>query len=220
MPAAVTLYGYYFSSTSYRTRIALNLKGLDYDTIDIRLDRGAQLEDDFRAVNPMAAVPVLDIDGRRLVQSPAILDYLDEHYPAPQLLPTDIDQRQRVREISALIACDIHPVNNLRVLKYLRAKHGCGDDDIGSWYRHWIRQGFKPLEQMLAQTSTAQRFAVGDSVSLADVYLVPQVANARRFAVDLADYPTLAAIDAHCQQLPAFAAAHPGRHAPADQQTN
>lgn len=213
---AITLYGYYYSSTSYRTRIALNLKGLVYDTVDIRLDKGAQHDASFKAVNPMGAVPVLEIDERRLVQSPAIIEYLDEQYPEPLLLPKDIDARQRVREISALIGCDIHPIDNLRVLQYLRREHELNDDDIGRWYLHWIKLGFDALEPLLKQTSTDGRFCVGDSVSIADVFLIPQVANSQRYNLPLDNYPTIASIDAHCRSLPAFAAAHPEQHAPAD----
>lgn len=206
-----TLYGYYRSSTSYRLRIMLALKGIDYRTEVVRLDRGEQHDDSFTALNPMGAVPVVGIDGRMLVQSPAIIDYLEEQYREPALLPDDVDDRQRVREIVALIACDIHPVNNLRVLQRLRRMHGLNDEQIGDWYRHWIDKGFAALETMIGGDAT--RFCVGDKQTLAEVYLVPQIYNARRFDVDMGNYPGLQSIDAHCAGIAAFVDAHPDRHA-------
>ena len=209
-----TLYGYYRSSTSYRLRIMLALKGIDYDTRVVRLDRGEQHEEGFTALNPMGAVPVVAIDGRMLVQSPAIIDYLEEQYREPALLPDDIDDRQRVREVVALIACDIHPVNNLRVLQRLRRVHGLNDEQIADWYRHWIDVGFSALETMLG--GGTPRYCVADTLSLAEVYLVPQIYNARRFDVDMGDYPALQAIDAQCADIAAFRDAHPDLHVTED----
>ena len=145
------LYGYYRSSTSYRLRILLNLKGIAHDIRPVALDRGEQLEPAFRALNPMGGVPVLEIDGLRLVQAPAMIDYIEERYGEPALLPDASAPRQRVREITSLVACDIHPLNNLRVLKHLRAEYGLDDDAVGTWYRHWIDAGFGALERMIGQ---------------------------------------------------------------------
>ncbi|MEL7297041.1 MAG: maleylacetoacetate isomerase [Pseudomonadota bacterium] len=212
----IILHGYYFSSTSYRARILLNLKGLTYESRQIRLDQGQQHEQAFLALNPMGAVPVLEIDGLLLTQSPAIHDFIEERFPKPALLPAEQPQRQRVREITSLVACDMHPVNNLSVLKKLRADWQFNDADITQWYAHWIRRGFGALETLLKTTSDGGRFCVGDQVSTADVFLVPQVANARRFDIPLDDYPTIMAIDAHCQTIAAFEQAHPRHHAPED----
>ena len=206
------LHGYYRSSTSYRTRIALALKHIEYDSVEVPLDQGAQRAAPFLEISPMGAVPVLQIDGHTLIQSPAILEYLDEHYPEPLLLPATTPARQQVREIAALIGCDIHPINNLRVLKYLRATHGFGDTDLANWYRHWIAQGFDALENLLSKSSESGRYCVGDAVTLADVYLLPQVYNAARFEQPMTPYPNIQRIAAHCAALPAFAAAHPDRH--------
>lgn len=208
------LYGYYRSSTSYRTRIALNLKGIAFEHIDIRLDRGAQLESEFTAMNPMNAVPVLEMDSLRLIQSPAILEYLEEQYPDPRLLPTPTPARQRVRELAALVGCDIHPVNNLRVLKFLRSEHHADDQAIATWYRHWINAGFAAYETLLTQTDRAEGYCVGETTSLAEVFLIPQIYNASRFEVDMTPYPEIASIDSRCASDPAFSAAHPDRFKP------
>lgn len=206
-----TLYGYYRSSTSYRLRILLNLKDIAHRTMAVALDKGEQRDAAFLAINPMGGLPVLEIDGLRLVQSPAIIDYIEEHYATPRLLPGAIEPRQRVREIASLVACDIHPLNNLRVLKHLRGTYDADDAAIAAWYRHWIDAAFPALEQMVTANDSAA-FCVGESVTLADVYLVPQIYNATRFDVDMTAYPQLARIAAHCNTLPAFADAHPDRH--------
>lgn len=205
------LYGYYRSSTSYRTRIVLNLKGLDYEYVPVALDRGEQHDESFRDLNPMGAVPALATAEGLFVQSPAIIEYLEERHPEPALLPADPPGRARVREIAALIACDIHPVNNLRIMRYLGDHYGQDRDGIGAWYAHWIHAGFGPLERLLAARSAGGRHCIGDDVTLADAYLVPQVYNARRFGVPLEDYPVIVSVDAHLSALPAFAAAHPDR---------
>jgi maleylacetoacetate isomerase len=205
------LYGYYRSSTSYRTRIVLNLKGIDYDYAPVALDRGEQQTEAFRELNAMGAVPALESDDGLFVQSPAIIEYLEERHPEPPLLPADPAGRARVREVAALIACDIHPVNNLRVMRYIGEHYGQDRAGIAEWYAHWIRAGFGPLERLLADRSDAGRHCIGDALTLAEAYLVPQVYNARRFGVPLDDYPTIVSVDAHCTALPAFAAAHPDR---------
>ncbi len=209
--STAVLYGYYRSSTSYRLRILLNLKGIDYSIVPVALDRGEQREPEFLARNPMGGLPVLEIDGHSLVQAPAMMDFVEEHYPEPPLLPDAVAERQRVREISALVACDIHPLNNLRVLKHLRTGYELDDAAIADWYRHWIHAGFGALESMVSPDAAAP-FAVGGRLSFAEINLVPQIYNARRFDIDMAQYPKLAAIDAHCASLEAFAAAHPDRH--------
>jgi maleylpyruvate isomerase len=213
------LYGYYRSSTSYRTRIVLNLKGIDYEYVPVALDRGEQHDEAFRELNPMGAVPALATEDGLFVQSPAIIEYLEERHPEPALLPADPVGRARVREITTLIACDIHPVNNLRIMRYLGEHYGQDRAGIGEWYAHWIHAGFGPLERLLAARSTAGRYCIGDAVTLADAYLVPQVYNARRFGVPLDDYPTIGSVDAHCAALPAFAAAHPDRQPDAPEVT-
>ncbi len=204
-------HGYYRSSTSYRTRIVLALKGLHYEVVPVALDQGEQSAPAFRSLNPMGAVPALETDDGLFVQSPAIIEYLEERFPEPALLPPGPIERARVREIAALIACDIHPVNNLRIMQYLARHYGQDRAGIATWYAHWIHEGFGPLEALLATRSGAGRYCVGDAVSIADAYLVPQVYNARRFEVPLDAYPTIVAIDAHLTTLPAFAAAHPDR---------
>ncbi|WP_405224487.1 maleylacetoacetate isomerase [Lentisalinibacter sediminis] len=213
------LYGYYRSSTSYRTRIVLNLKGIDYEYVPVALDRGEQHDNAFRELNPMGAVPALAAEDGLFVQSPAIIEYLEERHPEPALLPADAVGRARVREIAALIACDIHPVNNLRVMRYIGEHYGQDRDGIGEWYAHWIHAGFGPLERLLAARSAAGRYCIGNAVTLADAYLVPQVYNARRFGVPLDDYPVIESVDAHCAALPAFAAAHPDHQPDAPEAT-
>ncbi|MEO1595361.1 MAG: maleylacetoacetate isomerase [Pseudomonadota bacterium] len=206
-----TLYGYHRSSTSYRLRILLNLKGIAYETVPVALDKGAQREAAFLEINPMGGLPVLEIDGLRLVQAPAMIDYIEEHYDTPKLLPDAVAARQRVREIAALVACDVHPLNNLRVLKHLRMAYGADDAAIADWYRHWIHAAFPALEHMVGADGDAP-FCVGDRLSLAEIYLIPQIYNAVRFDVDMTAYPKLARIDAHCASVPAFTDAHPDKH--------
>jgi maleylacetoacetate isomerase len=201
----MTLYEYFRSSASYRTRIALNVKGVGYDIVQVHLLREEQFQPAYRAINPQARVPALVCDdGATLIQSPAILEWLEEAYPEPALLPVDVLARARIRGMAALIGCDIHPLNNSGVMVYLRQVLGLDDAAVGAWYAHWITLGFTALEQMVDG-----QFCAGEHVSLADVYLVPQVANARRMKVDLSAFPKIVAIDAHCLTLPAFAAARP-----------
>jgi maleylacetoacetate isomerase/maleylpyruvate isomerase len=214
------LYTYFRSSAAYRVRIALNLKGIAYDSIPVHLlqDGGQQLLPAYRAVNPSALVPALDDDGAILTQSLAMLEYLDETRPAVPLLPADALGRARVRALALAIACDAHPLTNLRVLKYLKNTLGLSDEAKQEWYRHWMAEGLAAVEALLAQCDPAGTglFCHGDSPTMADCCLVPQVFNAQRFAIDLAPYPRVARIHAHCAGLPAFAAAHPSRQPDAE----
>lgn len=205
------LYGYWRSSASYRIRIVLNAKGIDWDYVPVLLNRGEQREAGFRALNPAALVPVLECEGERLAQSAAIAEFLEERYPSPALLPSDPLARARVREMQHLVGCDIHPLQNLRVLQYLRAEYGQDDDGVAAWCRRWIGDGFAVYEILAAQRTGDGRYSVGDALTMADVWLVPQVYNAERFGLDLAPYPTLRSIAEHCAALEPVAAAHPSR---------
>jgi maleylacetoacetate isomerase len=201
------LYTYFQSSAAYRVRIALNLKGLTYESIPVNLLKREQSAPDYAAVNPQGRVPSLETGGTVLVQSPAILEYLEETHPEPPLLPSDPVARARVRAACALIGCDIHPLNNLAVLRYLKRQLGQEQAAIDAWYVHWIVEGFDALEKLIGQGP----FAFGPRPTLADVYLVPQVANARRLKISLDRWPRIAAADAACAGLEPFAAAAPER---------
>jgi maleylacetoacetate isomerase len=201
------LFDYFRSSASYRVRIALNLKGVDYESAPVNLLEGGHRAPAYRAVNPQGLVPALEIDGHRLTQSLAIISYLDSTRPEPPLVPADPADAAHVRALAFAIASDIHPLNNLRVLFYLKDELGHGKDERDSWYRHWIAQGFDALETMAAPR--AGRFLFGDSPTLADICLVPQMFNARRLETPLGAYPTLVRADAEAGRLEAFAAAHP-----------
>ncbi|NUU03368.1 maleylacetoacetate isomerase [Herbaspirillum robiniae] len=208
-----TLYGYFRSSASYRVRIALNLKGQAYDTVPVHLlnQGGEQFLPAFAELNPHSLVPVLAHDGHHLAQSLAVLEYLEERFPMPSLLPGDFVQRARIRELSLAIACEIHPLNNLRVLRYLKHTLGVDEEKKNAWIQHWIKLGFTALEKQLAADAARGHFCVGDMPTMADCCLVPQIFNARRFEVDMAPYPTLCAIEDACNALPAFQAAHPAQ---------
>ena len=208
---ALILYDYHRSSASYRARIALNLKGAAYERVAISLIAGEQRSDAYRARNPQGFVPMLEVDGQRITQSLAIIDYLDATFPAPKLVPADAADRAHVLALALTIAADIHPLNNLRVLKEL-TRLGLDQEVRDDWYRHWVAEGFAALEALAAPR--AGRFLFGDSVTLADVCLVPQMFNARRLETPLDAYPTLVRADAEASALPAFAAAHPDRVAP------
>lgn len=207
------IYSYWRSSAAYRVRIGLNLKGLRYDIAPVHLlrDGGEQHAAEFRETNPQGLVPVLEHGTRRLRQSIAILEYLDETWPSPALLPAISRDRARVRAIAQAIACDIHPLNNLRVLQYFERDWHVPQPERDVWVRHWIAEGFKAIEAMLTDHPATGRYCDGDTPTLADCCLVPQVYNARRFSVDLEPYPTIVRIDAACTALPAFDAARPER---------
>ena len=208
MPQAI-LYDYYRSSAAYRVRIALNVKGVEYESRPISLVEGKQKSEEYRALNPQGFVPMLEIDGHRLVQSLAIINYLDLRFPTPPLIPTPAVERAHVVAMALMVACDIHPLNNLRVLKYLKNELGHSQEEVDAWYAHWISEGLPALEAFAAPR--AGKFLFGDSPTAADVCLVPQLFNARRFNVPLDDYPTLVRADENANRLEAFAAAHPDR---------
>ena len=203
------LYDYFRSSAAYRVRIALNLKGLDAQRQFVHLVKAQQRADTYLKVNPQGLVPTLVTDDVVLTQSLAIVEWLDEMHPEPRLLPSSASERARVRAIALAIACDVHPLNNLRVLNYLTHTLGVSDEQKNGWYRYWVDVGFEALEQQLARDGATGAFCHGDAPTLADICLVPQVANARRYKVDLTPYPTIVRIDARCRELPAFAAAAP-----------
>jgi maleylacetoacetate isomerase len=201
----VKLYTYFRSSAAYRVRIALNLKGVAYDSLPINLLTGEQREEAYRAVNPQGRVPSLDIGTATLIQSPAILEYIDEVYPEPPLLPVGAVNRAKVRAIASLIGCDIHPLNNSGTIAYLKKRLGHDQAAADEWYAHWVREGFEAIEALLGPGP----YAFGARITLADVYLVPQVFNARRFNVSLDAYPKIAAVDEACSRHKAFQDAAP-----------
>jgi maleylacetoacetate isomerase/maleylpyruvate isomerase len=203
------LYTFFRSSAAFRVRIALNLKGLKYESIPKAFARNEHRAADYLAVNPQGLIPALDVDGTVLSQSLAIIEYLDETHAQSPLLPRDPIGRAQVRSMAMAIACDIHPVNNLRILNYLKGPLQQSEETTNTWYRHWITAGFAGLEVQAREHSTNQRYLYGDAPSIADVCLVPQMFNARRFATDVSAFPTLVAISTHLESLPAFAAARP-----------
>ncbi len=205
------LYNYFRSSAAYRVRIALNLKGLAFEYVAVHLTKGEQRAEAYLALNAQALVPALVDDGATLTQSLAIVEYLDERHPDPPLLPAAPAERARVRAIALAIACDIHPLNNLRVLQYLTRVLNVGEEPKNAWYRHWIDLGLAALEAQVANDPATGAFCHGDTPTLADVCLVPQLANARRYAIPLEPYPTLLRIDGRCRALSAFADAAPER---------
>lgn len=206
------LYDYFRSSASYRVRIGLNLKGAAYSQRKINLVEGAQRSDEYCALNPQGFVPMLVAGERKFTQSLAILDWLDAQYEEPPFVPSDPDARAHVLAMALAVACDIHPLNNLRVLKYLKGPLGLDEDAKDAWYRHWVREGFMALEQMARPHAGAYLF--GDEPSLADICLVPQLYNARRFSVPISDFPILRRADETASGHPAFAAAHPDLQEP------
>jgi maleylacetoacetate isomerase len=205
----IILHDYFRSSAAYRVRIALNLKKVDYETRQVDLRAGAQKSGDFHAINPQGLVPVLEIDGRRLTQSLAIINYLDLRFPVPPLIPAAAAERAHVVAMAMTVACDIHPLNNLRVLNYLKGEMGQSQEAVDRWYVHWVREGLVALEALAAPE--AGKFLFGDGPTGADVCLIPQLYNARRFNVPIDDLPTLLRADENANRIEAFAAAHPDR---------
>ena len=203
------LYGYFRSGTSHRVRIVLNLKGLDYESISVNLAQDQQLEPEFKALNPQGLVPVLQTNNLQLFQSPAILEWLEESYPDTPLLPKDSAGRMRVRALSAMIGCDIHPINNRRILQYLRNELSVEEEQVKLWCQRWINDGFMALEKLLAEDKERGDFCYGNNPTLVECYLIPQVYSARRFGVDMSAYPIIEAIDKHCHTLQAFIDAEP-----------
>ena len=203
------LYSFFRSGTSHRLRIALNLKGVatDYVAVDLRVDE--QQGDAFKSVNPQQLVPALDTGKQVLIQSPAIIEWLEEKHPMPALLPAGPDDRAHVRALAAMVGCDIHPLNNRRVLQTLRKQFGANEDAINAWCATWISAGFDAYEALIAADTQRGRFSFGDTPTLADVYLIPQVESARRFKVDMARWPLISAIDKACGELEAFKKAVP-----------
>ena len=202
------LYGYYRSSAAYRVRIALNLKGIDYEQVIVNLLTAEEQQEDYASINPQKMVPVLEDNGQNFFQSMAILEYLEEAYPQNPILPDDIVDRVWVRALSNIVACDIHPLNNLRVLKYLVNDLNVGEVDKLNWYQHWVVESFRAFEAYLQKKGTGD-FCFGEQPGMADILLIPQVYNARRFEVDMAQFPLINRIDQHCLSLPAFDKAIP-----------
>lgn len=210
------LYTYFRSSAAFRVRIALNLKGLAYEPAFVHLPRGEHRGPDYGAINPQALVPTLDDAGKRITQSLAIIEYLDETRPKPPLLPEDPVGRARVRSLAMLIASEIHPINNLRVLQHLKRKLGQNDEDVNAWYRHWIADGLAKFEADLANAKTTGKFCHGDMPTMADCCLVPQIFNAQRYRCDIAPYPATMRVFAECMKLDAFDRAQPSKQPDAE----
>jgi maleylpyruvate isomerase len=212
------LYNYFRSSASFRVRIALNLKGLPYDYLPVHLTKGGgeQLGDAYRALNPAALVPVLDDDGAIVTQSLAIIEYLEDRFPQPPLLPHEPVVRAYVRAVALSIACEIHPLNNLRVLRYLVRELGASEEAKNRWYQHWVEQGLAQLEALLVAQGRTGRYACGDDVTLADVCIVPQIFNAQRYDCNLGHVPTIMRIHEACMKLPAFIDAQPSKQPDAE----
>lgn len=203
------LYSFFRSGTSHRLRIALNLKGIatDYIAVDLRVDE--QQKEAFKTINPQGLVPALDTGEQVLIQSPAIIEWLEEKHPTPALLPVDLNARAHVRALAALVGCDIHPINNRRILQTLRQQFGADETAINAWSGRWISDGFDAYESLLAADTTRGPFSFGDTPSLADVFLIPQVESARRFNVDIQRWPLISAVDQACAALEAFRKAAP-----------
>ena len=205
------LYNFWRSGTSHRTRIALNLKGLTVEYVAVHLGKEEHLKNEFKVINPQQLVPALDTGREVLLQSPAILEWLEEKYPTPALLPPDPKSRAQVRALAAIIGCDIHPVNNRRILEYLRKNFGANDDAINQWCGLWISAGFDAYEALLNADNQRGHFSYGETPSMADCYLIPQIESARRFKVDLSKWPHIMAVEKACMELDAFRKAAPAK---------
>lgn len=205
------LYNFHASSTSYRTRIVLNLKGLPYHYIAIRLDKAEHMTESYGRINPMRGVPTLEDDGARLYQSSAIIEYLEETHPEPPLLPKEPRARARVRAIAALVGSDMHPVNNLRIRKFIAEKYKQDADGVAAWIQLWSKAGFDAIETMLKEDTHREGFCYGTSPTIADAYLIAQVFASVRFKTDMTPYPEINKIVEHCNTLPAFIEAHPSK---------
>ena len=212
------LYTFFRSSASYRVRIALNLKGLTYEQAAIHLRRGGgeQLKPAYRAINPQALVPALEDNGRILTQSLAIIEYLEETHPNPPLLPKDPADRTIVRSMALVIACEVHPIQNLRVLNYVKETYNQTDEQVNRWAQHWIDLGLSALQEMILAQLKHGKFCFGDAPTLADICLVPQLGNARRYGCDLSKYPAILEIEKNCNAIPAFANAAPEKQPDAE----
>jgi maleylacetoacetate isomerase len=212
------LYTFFRSSASFRVRIALNLKGLKYEQAPIHLRRGGgeQLSAAYKAINPQALVPALEDGGKILTQSLAIIEYLEERYPQPPLLPRDPADKAVVRSMALIIACEVHPIQNLRVLQYVKREYNQSDEQVNRWAQHWIDLGLAALEQTIVAQARRGRFCFGDTPTLADICLVPQLGNARRYGCDLSPYPAIMEIEKNCMALPAFADAVPEKQPDAE----
>lgn len=212
------LYTFFRSSASYRVRIALNLKGLAYEQAPIHLRRGGgeQFSAAYKRINPQALVPALEDNGRVFTQSLAIIEYLEEKYPNPPLLPAAAADRALVRSMAMVIACEVHPIQNLRVLTLVKREYQQTDEQVNQWARHWIDLGLSALEQMILAQPNRGKFCFGDTPTLADICLVPQLGNARRYGCDLAQYPTIVSIEKNCVTIPAFANAAPEKQPDAE----
>lgn len=201
------MYGFFRSSTSHRTRIILNLKQISYELLPISLIKNEHKSSDFKMINPQGFVPLLVINDQLLIQSPAIIEWLEETHPEYPVLPSDPVARSKVRALAAIVGCDIHPINNKRILEYLRNTLKLDDEQVQSWCQHWIDEGFQALEILLAQDSTRGNFCYGKQPTIADAYLIPQVDSSKRFKVDMSKYPNIQRIYDSCMALPAFQAA-------------
>jgi maleylpyruvate isomerase len=209
------LYNFFRSGTSHRLRIALNLKGLSVEAIPVNLRTEEHLTTSFKALNPQGLVPVLEHEGTVFTQSPAIIEWLEERYPEPALLPANPEDRARVRALASIVGSDIHPINNRRVLECLRRQFGADEAAVNAWCSTWISAGFGAIEALLAADAARGEFCFGGAPTVADVYLVPQVESARRFNIDIQCWPHIARVDAACAQLDAFRRASPGAQADA-----